>query len=118
MTAEMIMFIGGCGALLVTLQWVRNRVLREKYAIGWIALALVLFVVGLFPSMLKSFAEWAHLSYPAAIMLFSLGIIYCFSFSVSISLSRLYRKNLKLNQSISLLEERVRKLESDKDKRE
>ena len=115
MSAEIIMFAGGCGALLITLHWVRSRVLREKYAVGWLALAIVLFVIGLFPNLLKSFSDWAHLSYPATIMLFSLVIIYCFCFSVSISLSRLYKKNLKLNQTIALLEERLRKLEKEKD---
>ena len=39
--AEFLMLLGGVGAFVMTLYWVRVRELRERYAIAWLAVALV-----------------------------------------------------------------------------
>lgn len=110
-TAELLMALGGAVAFMVTLYWVRRRELREKYAVGWIALAFLLLLIGLFPSLLKSIAEASRLSYPSAVLFLALTLIYLYSFSVSVSLSSQYRRNIRLTQQLALLEERVRQLE-------
>jgi hypothetical protein len=112
LSAELLMAVGGAVAFLITLYWVRRRELREKYAVGWIALAFILLLIGLFPSVLKTVAEASRLSYPAAVLFLALTIIYLYSFSVSVSLSSQYRRNVRLTQQMALLEERVRQLES------
>jgi hypothetical protein len=112
LSAELLMAIGGAVAFFITLYWVRRRELREKYAVGWIALAFLLLLIGLFPSGLKTVAEISHLSYPAAVLFVALTLIYLYSFSVSVSLSSQYRRNIRLTQQLALLEERVRQLES------
>ncbi len=112
MTAELLMLLGGASAFALTLYWVRRRELREKYAVAWVLLASALLILGLFPSLIKSFAEWAHLSYPAAVLLVALTLIYLFSFTVSVSLTHQYRRNIRLTQEIALLEKRVRDLEA------
>jgi hypothetical protein len=112
MTAELLMLLGGASAFILTLYWVRRRELREKYAVAWILLASALLILGLFPSLIKSFAEWAHLSYPAAVLLVALTLIYLFSFTVSVSLTHQYRRNIRLTQEMALLEKRVRELET------
>ena len=38
--AEFLMLLGGVGAFVMTLYWVRVRELRERYAIGWLAVRL------------------------------------------------------------------------------
>ena len=50
-------------------------------------------------------------SYPSAVLFISLGAIYVFAFSVSVSLTRLHRRNIRLMQEVALLEQRVRQLE-------
>src|SRR5262245_39859339 len=112
MNAELIMLIGGVAAFLLTIYWVRSRDLREKYALVWLAVAFVGLLCGLFPGLIKRFAEQAHLSYATAVMLFAFAAFYLFSFSVSVSLSRQYRRNMRLTQELAILEERVRQLES------
>lgn len=112
MTAELLMLLGGASAFALTLYWVRRRDLREKYAVAWVLLASALLILGLFPSLIKSFAEWAHLSYPAAVLLVALTLIYLFSFTVSVSLTHQYRRNIRLTQEMALLEKRVRDLEA------
>jgi hypothetical protein len=110
-TAELLMTLGGITAFFLTINWVRQRQLREKYAIGWICVALVLLIIGLFPSLVMSFADTAHLSYPSAVLFIALAAIYLFALSVSISISRQYRHSTRLMQELAILEFRVRDLE-------
>lgn len=111
MTAETLMFLGGVSAFVLTLYWVRSRGLREKYAVGWTAVAALLLFVGVFPEALKTLAEWSRLSYPAAVLFAALTVIYLFSFTVSVSLTHQYRRGVRLTQEVAILEERVRRLE-------
>jgi Uncharacterized conserved protein (DUF2304) len=111
--AEFLMLLGGVGAFVMTLYWVRVRELRERYAIAWLAVATLLLLTGLFPDVLKGVAEWAHLSYPALVLFVALGLIYLNSFFVSVSLTRHYRWNVRLTQQMALLEERLRRLEEE-----
>lgn len=111
LTAERLMLIGGLAAFLLTIHWVRRRDLREKYAVGWVVVAFVLLLIGFFPTAIMSMADAAHLSYPAAVLFVSLAAIYLFSFGVSVSLTRQYRKNIRLTQEIAMLERRIRMLE-------
>ena len=110
-TAEMLMMVGGLSAFLLTINWVRQRELREKYAVVWVATAFVLLLIGLFPSLVMYFADNVHLSYPAAVLFIALAAIYLFSFSVSVSISRQYRRNARLMQEVAILDMRLRELE-------
>jgi uncharacterized protein YacL len=112
--AEILMLLGGCGAFAMTFYWVRVRELRERYAITWLLVATLLLLIGLFPDVLKSVADWAHLSYPALVLFVALGLIYLNSFFVSVALTKHYRWNVRLTQQMALLEERLRRLEEAK----
>lgn len=109
--AEFLMLLGGSGAFLMTLYWVRVRELRERYAITWLAVATLLFLTGLFPDALKYAARQAHLSDPALVLFLALAAIYINSFFVSVTLTKHYRWNVRLTQQMALLEERLRRLE-------
>ena len=109
--AEFLMLLGGVGAFLMTLYWVRVRELRERSAIGWLLVATLLLLTGLFPDALKALADRAHLSYPALVLFVALGLIYMNSFFVSVALTKQYRWNVRLTQQMALLEERLRRIE-------
>ncbi|MCS6850879.1 MAG: DUF2304 domain-containing protein [Gemmataceae bacterium] len=112
MNAESLMLLGGIAAFVLTIWWVRSRDLREKYAIVWIMVASLLLVCGLFPDLVKGFAERVHLSYAAAVLYVALVAIYLFSFTVSLSLSRQHHRNVRLTQQVALLEHRLQQLEA------
>lgn len=112
MNAELLMLIGGVSAFLLTVYWVRNRELREKYAVGWVLVATLLLICGLFPELIMGFADASRLSYPSAVLFVSLALMYFFSFTITVSLSRQYRRNMRLTQELALLEARVRHLEA------
>lgn len=111
MNAERLMMLGGIGSFVLTLYWVRNRDLREKYAVGWTALAGLLLILGLFPEMIMWAAQTSHLSYASAVLFVALGLIYSFSFVMTVSLTRQYRANVRLTQDLAIMEERLRRLE-------
>jgi hypothetical protein len=111
MNAELLMLLGGITAFVLTVYWVRNRDLREKYAVAWLTVAFLLLLCGLMPDAIKRLAEGSRLSYPAAVLFVALTAIYLFAFTVSVSLTRQYRKNVRLMQELALLERRVRGLE-------
>lgn len=112
MNAELFMLLGGTIGFLLTLYWVRCRDLREKYAVGWMLVATILLLCGLFPSVIMRLADASRLSYPAAVLFVALTFIYGYAFSVSVSLTRQHRTSNRLLQQVALLEERLRRLEA------
>jgi len=112
MNAENLMLVGGVTGFLLTVYWVRSRELRERYAIGWMGVALVLLFCGLFPSGIMRFAIAARLSYPAAVLLVTLVTMYFFSFFVTVSLTRQYRRNVRVMQETAILKQRLERLEA------
>jgi hypothetical protein len=109
------MLVGGIVAFALTIYRVRNRDMREKYAVAWIGLAVVLLLIGFFSKEFEQIARACRLSYPSAVLFIALTAIYLFSFSVSLTLSRHHRQNMRLLQEIALLEHRLRFLESSRD---
>lgn len=116
MSAELLMLVAGTSAFFLTLFWVRSRELSEKYAVGWMAVALLVLLCGIFPKVIMLAAERAHLAYPTAVLFISLAAIYFFSFTVSVSLTRQYRRNVRLMQELAIMEQRVRALEENSHK--
>ena len=111
MNAERLMQVAGLAQFLLTIHWVRNRELRERYAIGWIIVASLLLLCGFFPQLIIKFADAWRLAYPTAVLFISLACIYAFSFFVSVSLTRQHRRNLLLVQEVAMLEHRLRMIE-------
>ncbi len=112
MTAERLMLLGGFAAFALTLYWVRQRHLTERHALGWMVVATVLLVCGLFPELVTRAAEASHLSYSSAVLFVSLGIGYVFSFGVTVAYAKLNRRQVTLLQHLAILEQRVRELEA------
>lgn len=111
MNASSLMLTGGIVAFLITIHWVRSRDMRERYAIGWLFLAVSLLVCGIFPRAIMRLAEAVHLSYAAAVLFVALAAIYCFALFVSVALTHQYRRNVRLMQEVAILNNRLRHLE-------
>ena len=102
---------------VLTLIWVVSatikRKIREKESVIWIILAILLIVISLLPRFLDNVASVLGISYPPS-LLFALGFVFvfliCFRLSQEISLSR--HREKKLAQRISILIEKVSRLES------
>lgn len=113
LSAERLMLLGGLAAFVITVQCVRRRELREKYAVGWVLLSLALLAVGLFPSSIMLLADAARLSYSSLVLFLALGAIYLFSMSVSVSLTRQRRTSVRLLQDLALVEQELADMRAD-----
>jgi hypothetical protein len=111
MTARILILGVGLVASLTTVYWVRKRDLREKYAIGWLGVAGIMLVLGVFPELLTTLAYYARVAVPTLLLAMCLALLVPFTFSVSISLSRAHRRNMRLTQQLAILDQRVRQLE-------
>jgi hypothetical protein len=95
--------------LLVILELIRRRRLREKYAILWILTATVLLAMSLWRGGVDTIAGFARVSYAPAV-LFALGALFVLALLLHYStvISKLADQNTLLAQKIALLEARLR----------
>ena len=100
--------------LLVVLELIRGRRLKERYALLWIATGLVLLVLSAWRDGLNTIAGWLGVgTYPPAI-LFAAATLFVIVVLLHYStvLSKLTDENVLLAQRLALLEERVHRGQS------
>jgi hypothetical protein len=99
--------------ILVVLELIRGRRLKERYALLWLATGLVLLVLSAWRGGLNTIAGWFGISgYPPAI-LFAAATLFVILVLLHYStvLSRLTDENVVLAQRLALLDERLRRVE-------
>ena len=95
--------------ILVVLELIRSRRLRERYALLWLATGVVLLVLSAWRGGLNTIAGWVGVTgYPPAV-LFAVATLFILLVLLHYStvLSKLTDDNVELAQRIALLEERV-----------
>jgi Uncharacterized conserved protein (DUF2304) len=106
--------IGSLLLLLIVLELIRGRRLKERYALLWLATGLVLLVLSLWRGGLNTIAGWLGVSgYPPAI-LFAAAIMFVIAVLLHYStvLSKLTDDNVVLAQEVALLRARLDALEA------
>jgi cell division protein FtsB len=101
--------------LLIVLELVRGRRLKERYALLWIATGGVLLVLSAWRGGLNTIAGWVGVeTYPPAV-LFAVATLFILLVLLHYStvLSKLTDENVELAQRVALLEERVERLPAD-----
>jgi hypothetical protein len=96
--------------VLVVLELIRSRRLRERYALLWLATGIVLTILAAWRTGLNTIAGWFGVrSYPPAV-LFAVGILFILVVLLHYStvISRLSDQNVVLAQRLALLEEELR----------
>lgn len=104
--------------LLVVLELIRGRRLKERYALLWLATGLALLVLSAWRDGLNTIAGWLGVgTYPPAI-LFAAATLFVIVVLLHYStvLSKLTDENVLLAQRLALLEERVRRGESGEER--
>lgn len=97
--------------VLVVLELIRGRRLKERYALLWLATGIALLVLSAWRGGLNTIAGWFGVtSYPPAV-LFAVATLFILLVLLHYStvLSRLTDENVDLAQRIALLEERLRR---------
>jgi cell division protein FtsW (lipid II flippase) len=96
--------------ILVVLELIRTRRLRERYALLWLLTGVVLTVLSAWRGGLNTMAGWVGIrSYPPAV-LFAVGILFILAVLLHYStvISRLSDQNTILAQRLALLELELR----------
>jgi len=96
--------------ILVVLELIRGRKLKERYALLWLATGIVLLVLSAWRGGLNTIADWLGVeTYPPAI-LFAVATLFVIVVLLHYStvLSKLTDDNVRLAQEIGLLRERAR----------
>jgi hypothetical protein len=95
--------------VLVVLELIRGRRLKERYALLWLATGAVLLALSAWRDGLNTVAGWLGVtSYPPAV-LFAVATLFILLVLLHYStvLSRLTDENVELAQRIAILEQRV-----------
>jgi cell division protein FtsW (lipid II flippase) len=99
--------------LLVVLELIRSRRLRERYALLWLLTGLVLLVLSLWRGGLNTIAGWVGVeTYPPAV-LFAIASLFILAVLLHYStvISKLTDQNVILAQRVALLELELREPE-------
>ena len=100
--------------VVVVLELIRSRRLRERYALLWLVTGLVLTALSAWRGGLNTIAGWIGVrSYPPAV-LFAVGLLFILAVLLHYStvISRLSDQNVVLAQRLALLESELRARES------
>lgn len=95
--------------LVVILELLRRRQLREKYAILWLAVIVAIVPIAIFPSALDSVATKIGVASGASLILF-LGVVFLLVVSIHLSweVSRLEEETRTLAEDAALLRTELR----------
>lgn len=97
--------------LLVIVELVRKRKLREEYSLLWIVTALALLVLAWQPRLLNVFKNLVGIVEPQSALLFgALLFLMLTALQFSVRLSKLTYRNKSLSQRVALLEEELTRL--------
>ena len=119
MTPLRVSLVGVAASLLlilVVLELVRGRRLKERYALLWLATGVVLLVLSAWRGGLNTVAGWVGVTgYPPAV-LFAVATLFILLVLLHYStvLSKLTDENVELAQRIALLEQSVRAIASER----
>jgi hypothetical protein len=96
------------GIFIFVIWLIRERRLREKYALLWLFTSLFIILLTISRRVLESTALAIGISYPPS-LLFLIGTLFLLMVAIgqSVSLSRLTESNHKLAQEVALLRKTV-----------
>jgi hypothetical protein len=93
----------------VVLELVRRRRLAERYALLWLAVAVVLLVFAVWRSLLADVADLIGIAVPAnALFLAAFGVIFILLLHFSVATSRLAEESKILAQEVARLDHELR----------
>jgi hypothetical protein len=104
LSAYALGLVGAAVTLTVVFEMLRRRRLREKYAVFWVLLALLIAVVAAFPGTLVEAARIAHVQVPANLLFFLASLVLLgVNVQISSEVCRLEDKTRALAEEIGML---------------
>jgi hypothetical protein len=101
---QMIAITGSVAVAIFVFALIRQRKLREEYALLWLTASIVLLVVSLWRGSIDVAARLFGVAYPPSVLLLAVVVVgFLLAMHYSISLSRLTEHNKRLAQEMALL---------------
>ena len=95
-------------SILFILRLVRQRKLRGKYALLWVAVGLFLFAFAIVPDVLVPIADWVGVAYePAVFFMAAIAFLFLMVVHFSFELSRSEERTRVLAEEVALLRSRM-----------
>lgn len=113
---NLVAVLGSILLLLVILELIRRKYLRERYALIWIVTGSLFLLVSAWVEILSWISNLLGFSVPSnALLLFGVLFLISISLGLSVITSRLSEKNRTLTQELTLLKKRLDDLEKTRD---
>ena len=105
---KIVSLVGGIAIVLVMVELLRRRQLKEKYAVLWLAVALAVGTLAVAPGLLDAVAGRLSVADPVNLLLF-VGMLVLLSVCVHLSweCSRLEDETRSLAEEVALLRNQV-----------
>lgn len=97
------------------LELVRRDLLREKYALLWLATSLGGLVMGVVPDVIVAFAQLMRFQLLTALFVFSFIFTLAIVLGFTVVISRLSERNRELAQEVALLNHEVGRIRGKHD---
>jgi len=98
--------------LIVVIELLRRRQLRERHAIWWLVAGVLALIIGVFPATLDWAAHLVGIAAPTNLVFFvSIAILFLVCLQSSAELTRLESKTRTLSEHIALHDLRIEELE-------
>ena len=112
---QVLSMTGSIVFLLLILWCVRQKKLKEAYAMLWVLIGMVMLGVSIYPSVLRWISQYIGIKYPPAtlFLLILCGVIVIL-FQYSLLLSRNQEKISRLIQEVALLKNEIENLKKKK----
>lgn len=96
------------GFLIVVLEFVRTRKLKEQYSLLWLLIGAVMILLALWKGLLNKLAALLGIYY-APSLLFVVGILFSFALILhySVIISKLHTQNVRLAQEIGVINKKI-----------
>jgi hypothetical protein len=114
MKLTLVTAVTGLLVLVVIVELLRRRQLREKYAMLWLLVSLIVIPLSLFPSLLDDTAKMLGVASGVSLVLF-LGIVFLLLVCVHLSweVSRLEEETRTLAEDMALLRAKTEAMARD-----
>jgi hypothetical protein len=101
-------------SLLIILELVRRRRLREEYSLLWLGTAVVMLVIGVWRELLHGLADTVGIVYPPN-LLFLLAALFLLFIQLYFStvITKLTQENKEIAQQVALLRYEVERLRAE-----
>ena len=109
---EVLAILGSSGLLVMILELVRLKRLKEKYSLLWLLTAVVLLVLSASKGLMDSVSSMMGIYYsPSAFFLLAFVFLILITVQFSVVISKLSERNKVLTQEVALLKLKMEEFE-------